>query len=242
MANYIENAVNYYLRIEAAHKQHLAAIRNFKHLKAAFDDRFIWIKGFSHMEITLPVVKAIPYAERLYEQKNLLFRLQSRLPFCSLPSLLWTPLEKGLPIQLPQHNFNYFGIEQTALLALTPSGREREAVAIRVPVQALQAYITTAAAVRLQPLQWLLMSEYALIIGTPLLPLAGATFWQLGNYLLATGYTLNYEQLHDEANNEVNNGDNYILWQQGTNPMLVPKRMLRPLSIDSVLATIQGHH
>lgn len=235
------NGLNYFLCIAAEHAHYLAAIRHWNNLKIAFDEKVVWIKELSAVQADTVEVKSIPYKELYYASGHKLFLKGSLLPERNIPSLLWTPIERGLPVKLPAFNHNFFGIHSKAIVGLIPSDEEKEAHGLIVDLSTLQTYIETAPAIRLKGLHWAIIdNKQAIILGNPLLPLQGQVFWQMDDFLLPAGYRLELPVLAGTLNDILNaNNDHWIVWNTDSSYWKIHKQALRPLSISSARASIQ---
>ena len=229
------NSVTYYLRVAAAHRDYLGAIRHWNNLKIAAEEGFIWVKDLTEKQVDSVDVKSIPYKELYYAVDQQLFLLGSLLPSRAVPSRLWTPIERGLPVQLPAFNHNYFGVHDKIAVTLVPSYQEREACALLATLEVLKAYVETAPVIRLKNLQWALVDDdKAIIMGTPLLPLQGEVFWCSGDFLLPGGWALELYALADAINRQINPERNcWIGWSKEGAYWRLDKNLLSPLSIGS---------
>jgi hypothetical protein len=240
MATNTENHINYILEIDKQHLNYLGQIRHWNNLKIAKDGNEYWIKDITEIQLNSLEIKSIPFVRiyKLVQQK--LFPLESLLPTKKIPSsLLWTPLEKGLPLTLPSYNFNFFGLEQVVSTQIIPSEHEYEAVALLVPIKDLSAYINTAPSIRFKSLNWVIIEDNALILGTPLLPIQGKTFWKRGDALLPTGYDFEFHLLSELINNQINPENKYwSLWNEQSDYFLIDKTLFQPLSLSSFRLSI----
>ncbi|MBB4801935.1 hypothetical protein HNP37_001996 [Flavobacterium nitrogenifigens] len=229
----------YFLEINKEHKEFLGAIRHWENLKVAFESDVIWVKDFSFAQISSPEMLQIPYT-KLYELKeNLLFEKDKLLPLKKLPSgLLWTPILRALPILLPKFNHNFFGINQKVKMTLKPSENTREAYALLVDCEELKTYIESAPKYRLEPLRWIVFDKKALIIGTPLLPLKGDTYWFENNFLMPSGYDFEWNALTKIMQKKLNpTEENIVLWNTDNTYFNIPIINFKPLSISSFRLT-----
>ncbi len=229
----------YFLEIKKEHKDFLGSIRHWDNLKTAFETDIIWIKDFSLEQINAAEIQQIPY-KKVYELKeHLLFEKNSLLPSKKLPSgLLWTPILRALPVSLPKFNHNYFGIDQKLQISIKPSEAIKEAYALLVDYNELKLYIETAPKFRLEPLQWVVFDKSALILGSPLLPIKGNTYWLDHDFLLPTGYHFEWFALTKTIQEKLNpSGENLILWNLDNSYSTIPKTTIKQLSISSFRLT-----
>lgn len=229
----------YFLEINKEHKDFLGSIRHWDNLKVAFETSVIWVKDFSFAQISSPEMLQIPYA-KIYELKdNLLFEKDKLLPSKKLPSgLLWTPILRALPVLLPKFNHNFFGIDQRINMVLKPSDDSKEAYALLVDFEELKLYIESAPKFRLEPLRWVVINKKALIIGTPLLPLKGCTYWFDNNFLLPSGYNFEWNALTKIIQQKINpSTENMVLWNTDNSFSNIPINTIKQLSISSFRLT-----
>lgn len=240
MANNAENIINYYLRLPLSCRAELAHIRSWANLKTGVDGQMFWVKGFTEEQINDVKVKIIPEKVLFYEKDNKLFLLNSLLPEISIPGILWSPIENGLPITLPQFNHNYFGVNEQIEITLNPSEKEETAVLQKVAISHLVQYINIAPAIRLAPLKWCLFGDSeALVMGTPLLPLPGNTYWLNAGFILPSGYDLTYPFLQNHIEVYLNTlNHNYVLWDVEGNYSLIDKSVFIPLTRSSLRQTL----
>ncbi|SHM32734.1 hypothetical protein [Flavobacterium chilense] len=229
----------YFLEINKEHKDFLGAVRHWENLKIAFETNTIWIKEFSAEQINSAEVLQIPYTKTYELKDNLLFEIGKQLPTKKLPSgLLWSPVLRGLPVSLPNFNHNFFGIDQTLQITLKRSENVKEAHALLVEYQELKSYIELAPKFRLEPLQWIVIHNKALIIGKPLLPLKGDTYWFKNDFLLPSGYDFEWTVLTQALKDKLNPFDkNIILWNKDNSYSSISKQNIKPLSISSFRLT-----
>lgn len=238
MANHVTNHVTYYLHIKSQFKIDLAGIRHWNNLKVGFENDDIWVKDLDYVQINSVDVKSIPYKTLYYENDGKLFLVNSQLPHCNVPSLLWTPINRAFPITLPSLNHNLFEINSTAKIEIIPSSLEQESVGILVDLLVLKQYLLTAPAIRLKNLSWCIVNQQALILGKPFLPINGLSVWQNNNHLLPNGYTFNFKPISYELNQILNtDATSYLLWQNNGNYTIIEKENLMPLSISSFKQT-----
>jgi hypothetical protein len=234
-----KNAANHFgliLRMPAEQKAALATIRHWGNVKLALADGYCWAKDFTASQQDDMALKILPQHALFYIKENLLYPVGSLLPIGHLPTgLLWTPIEKALPLQMPSLNHNFFGVQATVRPQLMPALRESPAAAMLVDMASLQKYINTAPAIRLQQLTWVLLPPHqALLIGTPLLPVQGDTYWACGSMLLPTGLDFEWPLIAPTLVKLIDpTGQHWILWHRNSSYSLLPKAQLRPLSISA---------
>lgn len=239
MAYNSRHALAYFLKIKTQNKADLGAIRHFQNLQVGFEGDDIWIKNWDEIQINALEVKCLVHKEIYYENEGKLYLQGSLLPSGNIPALLWTPILRGVPLELPDANHNFFGISEQLNMRLVATESEREAVGMIVKRDILGDFIETAPAIRLKNLKWALLdSDKAFVLGTPLLPIQGEAFWQNDNFLLPLGYRFDLFALSNILNNRLNpTKSNWLLWQLDNTYLSINKRILVPLSISSFRKT-----
>lgn len=230
----------YLLEIDHQYQNHLGQIRHWAHLKIASDAGKYWIKELTDAEVNSIEVKSIPFKNIYSLTENKLVPYGSRLPIKKIStSLLWTPIDKGLPVTLPKFNHNFFGIHQELSLKLVRVEQTREAKAMLLPTQELLAYVEQAPTIRLNNLKWVLLSKkQALVVGTPLLPLPADTLWLNQGFLLPSGFDLDLAALTGVLADQLNPERNLlVVWNMDNSFTTVSPDQFQPLSLSSVRLT-----
>jgi len=240
MATDSSNPVIYLLRLPKMSKNDLRAIWHWPNLQVAIEGDYLWIKGLTSKDIQTVAIQSLLDKSLFLVEEDLLYPVTSTLPTGKSPVLNWKTMEQAIPLTLPNGNYHFFGITQQFDICLLPSNQPQDAVAILVSHHQLAPYIQTAPAVRLEQLKWIIVGQQlSFIMGTPILPIPGFTYWQQGNALLPTGYRMEYPFLHKVLDQELNpDGTHWVLWNKEAQYSLIPKVSLRPLSIASFRQSI----
>ena len=225
--------------IDKSHKDLLGSIRHWENVKIAFTDTAIWLKDFSLEQINMADLQQIPHLVSYEVKDNLLFLSGSLLPTKKVPSaLLWSPIRRALPVELPGLNHNFFGINEKVAVQIVKSETEKEASALLTSIETAKEYIETAPEVRLKNLEWTVLEDKVLLFGTPLLPIKGVAFWKNKNAFLPAGYDYELPLLAAIIEKKINaDGQNYMLWQSDSSWVLISKNSVKPLSISSFRKT-----
>ncbi len=233
------NNLIYLLRVRREEEGFLAPIRKWEDLKLAREGEWIWVKGFDAHQLARPEVQCIPNEEIFYGKEEKLFPLRSLLPKGRIPQLLWTPIQKALPVQVAQFNHNYFGVAEGIGIQLKQEEVERSAVAMQVGLATLGLFLESCAEVRLQNLRWTLVGdENALLIGEPLLPLPGTAYWQTKTMFFPLGYHLALSFLSEILREKLDpNPSNLIFWTQTGSYLSIAPEQFRPLTLSSFRKT-----
>jgi len=241
MAADLSKDVIYLLEIGRPHLDYLGPVRHWGQLRIAASPDGYWVRGLTAEQVESTEIRSIPFKKLYYQyegQPQLLFPYGGAVPVKKLPStLLWTPLEKAMPLEHPAYNHNYFGLTEKLSIRLVASGSEEEPVALLVPMQQLEVYIQMAPAVRLEPLLWVIVDDRALVLGRPLLPLPGKSYWQRGNHLLPAGMDFEWSVLAPTLEKELD-PECWLVWDEDGSYVAVQKQACRPLSISSFRLSI----
>ena len=195
MASNIEVDLRYFARIIEANLDQLAIVYNWEHLSVANEDGYIWIKDISVDEIDSVALKSILSLERFYAKEGKLYPLNKLLPIGNEPACLWTKIKRAIPLDLPSKNHNFFALEPNISIKIIPSDEPKEAIIHLIDLDLFKEYVKTASTLRLRPLIWLILDDQALVVGTPLLPLPGKTFWKKESFIIPSGYNLELPSL-----------------------------------------------
>lgn len=226
------------LEIPAVHKELVGQIRHWDNLKAAFDGDSLWIKEINPEQAESALIKGLPYSKVYYAKSGLLFLKDSLLPVKKMPQLLWSPLAYALPVSLPSLNHNFFGIEQKITIKMVPSQQEQPTYAVWIDKKVAGEYILTAPKVRLNRLKWVDIDHNPLILGTPLLPVAGRSYWMYNDFLLPTGFEFQLPLLTKVLKQRIDpDNKKLILWLENNTYITIEKEALMPLSISSYRLT-----
>lgn len=238
MAENIANDLIHMLEINIKHKDFLGQIRHWDNLRLATNAESIWIKDFTADQLESALVRSIPFTSFYECRNNLLFPKGSLLPKAKMPNLLWTPMEKALPVILENYNYNYFGVEQKVAIKLMESAVEQKATVLLVNKFEANGYIINAAKVRLECIKWVTIgSNEVLFFGVPFLPLNGKAYWQNGDFILPVGYDFEFSILQNFIRETFSTND-YIWWKEPSELHCIPKDSISPLSISSWKNTI----
>lgn len=229
----------YLLEIDKKHKELLATVRHWESVKIAFTETAIWLKDFSLEQINSAVLHQIPHLIFYEVRDNMLFLRGSLLPIKKVPSaLMWSPIQRALPVSLPGLNHNFFGIDEKIAVQIVKSEIEKESSALLTSISVAQEYIEKAPEARLRLLQWTILEDKVLIVGTPLLPIKGIAFWKNKDAFLQAGYDFELPILSDTIAHKINfNKEAFMLWQSDSSCVLILKNNLMPLSISSFRRT-----
>jgi MoxR-vWA-beta-propeller ternary system domain bpX2 len=239
MASDATNHITYYLSIPADHEDKLGRIRHWANLKLGHEDSTVWVKELDYTQLNSIEVKSLPFKKLYYEKAGRLFFITSTLPERTVPAILWTAIDRAIPVKLPSFNHNYFGLPDKLDIKLVNSEQEEKPVATLVGLTVLKQYIENAPAVRLTKIQWVILNEQnVLLFGVPLLPITGSTYWARQDMLLPAGYDFEFNVLAKTIRDWVNpDGNHWIVWDQNSSYYRIPKNDLVPLSHSSFRLT-----
>lgn len=234
--------MNWILEIQLNYLDSLSNIREWDNLLTCKIDDKLFIKNCTLDQIKNSKIQKNPFLI-IYEYKeDHLFRLNSIIPAKKfIDNYTWKPFIVTIPLELPNENFNFFGIHQKVSVQLKPMYKEIEAAVHKVSLSKLENYVLKAPDFRLKQLKWVVVDKEAFIFGTPMLPLEGTTYWNTKDFLFPLGYGLEYNFLIDPLKDMLNpHSDKYIVFTDTQSYIELNKEAIMPLSISSFKLTISN--
>ncbi|MDF2831139.1 hypothetical protein [Chryseobacterium indoltheticum] len=229
----------FWAELPKADEDFLGAIRDWKNVQIAIDEEVSWLKGFTDEQAASSEIQQLPNFI-LYELRDgLLFRKNALVPSKKMrTALLWTPIDKALKLTFPISNNNFFGIEEKIETKLKPSEEEQPAMALLCTISEIKEAIITTPKFKLEKLDWIIINDKALFLGTPLLSFPGKTFWSKDGHLLPTGFDFEFENLSSLLQRKYNaNQDQWLLWSENGSVLPIKKEDFRKLSVSSFRLT-----
>ncbi|MGH1339170.1 MAG: hypothetical protein ACRBFS_23840 [Aureispira sp.] len=204
-------------------------------LEIAMQENLVWVKNIPDELILTAAIQRIP-SQRIYAtEQGLLYPIGKLMPVGSLPDLFWQPIQKGLVVELPPINPNYFGVDAHIPIKLVSRATPENALFLLVNLADLGSYLKTAAAWRMESLQWTIIGQYhALLKGTPMATLRGTPYWRRGTHILPLGLDLEWSILAQATARHLDPDEqHWIFWQKNGQYGLVPKINFKALSRSS---------
>ncbi|MGG7552898.1 hypothetical protein ACQ7CX_20005 [Chryseobacterium arthrosphaerae] len=217
----------------------LGSIRDWKNVQIAVEDETLWLKGFTDEQAVAPEIQQLPDFI-LYELRDgLLFRKDALVPSRKArTALLWTPIDKALRLTFPVSNNNYFGIDEKIHVALTESLEEQPVIALLSTLSEIRESMAAIPKFKLEKIQWTVIGDKALFLGTPLLSLPGKTYWSKDGHLLPAGLDFEFKNLSRLLQQKYNKeSEGWLLWDENGNCLSIKSTDFRPLSISSFRLT-----
>jgi len=240
MAEDSSNSIKtFWAELTKANEDFLGAIRNWKNVQIAIDEEVIWLKGFTDEQAASSEIQQLPNFI-LYELRDgLLFRKNALVPSKKMrTALLWTPIDKALKLTFPISNNNFFGIDEKVEIKLKLSEEEQPAMALLCAISEIKEVIITTPKFKLEKLDWIVINDKALFMGTPLLGFPGKTFWLKDDHLLPTGFDFEFKNLSSLLQRKYNaNQDQWLLWNENGTVLPINKEDYRKLSVSSFRLT-----
>lgn len=240
MAEDSSNSIKtFWAELPKADEDFLGAIRNWKNVQIAIDEELIWLKGFTDEQAASSEIQQLPNFI-LYELRDgLLFRKEALVPSKKMrTALLWTPIDKALKLTFPISNNNFFGINEKIDVKLKPSEEEQPAMALLCSISEIKEAIITIPKFKLEKLDWIVINDKALFLGTPLLSFPGKTFWSKDGHLLPTGFDFEFKNLSSSLQRKYNEcNEDWLLWSENGSVLNIKKEDLRKLSVSSFRLT-----
>lgn len=238
MATTSGNGINI-LTIHVKDSQLLTDLYEYDFLEIAIQENIVWVKNIPDGLIRTAVIQRIP-SQSMYSTKDgLLYPYGKQIPVGDLPDLAWQAIQKKLTVVLPTINPNYFGVKARIAVKLMPSMVSKKGLFLLVNLVDLETYLKTAAAWRLDALNWTVIGHYhALIKGTPMIPIQGKPYWKSGQHILPLGWDLEWPVLSTATAKCLDpTKQHWIFWQKNNQYNLIPKTHFKPLSRSSFYFT-----
>lgn len=229
----------FWAELPRADEDFLGSIRDWKNVQIAVEDETLWLKGFTDEQAAAPEIQQLPDFI-LYELRDgLLFRKDALVPSRKVrTALLWTPIDKALRLTFPVSNNNYFGIDEKIHVALTESLEEQPVIALLSPLSEIRESMAAIPKFKLEKIQWTVIGDKALFLGTPLLSLPGKTYWSKDGHLLPAGLDFEFKNLSRLLLQKYNKeSEGWLLWDENGNCLSIKSTDFRPLSISSFRLT-----
>ncbi|MDC8101615.1 MULTISPECIES: hypothetical protein [Chryseobacterium] len=217
----------------------LGSIRDWKNVLIAVDDETIWLKGFTDEQVIASEIHQFPDF-LLYElHDGLLFRKDALVPSKKMRSaLLWTPIDKALRLTFPASNQNYFGISEKIQIRLKENNEEQPVIALLSRISDISESIAGTAKFKLERINWTIIGDKALFLGTPLLSLPGKTYWTKDKHLLPSGLDFEFKNMSTFLQQKYNKeSDGWLLWDENGNYLSLKDTDFRQLSVSSFRLT-----
>lgn len=234
-----ERLKEFWAEISRKDEYSLGAIRDWKNIQISVDDDLIWLKGFTAEQAVSSELRQRPNFI-LYELKNgLLFRRNALVPSKKVRTgLLWTPIDKALKLTFPISNNNFFGIEEKIEVHLKKGENEHPATALLCLIDDVKDKIIELPKFKLEKLQWMIIDDKALFLGTPLLGFPGKTFWMKDSHLLPSGFDFEFKNLSSLLQKKYNkDSDKLMVWSENGSYLAIDKNNFRQLSVSSFRLT-----
>lgn len=229
----------FWAEIPRADEDFLGSIRDWKNVQIALENEVIWLKGFTDEQAVSSEIQQLPNF-LLYElREGHLFRKDALVPSKKVrTALLWTPINKALKLTFPLSNNNFFGIDEKIEIRLRPSEEEQPATALLSSIAEIKDTITALPKFKLEKLDWIVINDKALFLGTPLLSFPGKTYWSKDGHLLPAGFDFEFKNLSSLSQRKYNaSQDQWLLWNEDGSVLHLNKEDFRKLSVSSFRLT-----
>lgn len=237
--NSSDHIKEFWAELPRADQDYLGSIRDWKNVQIATDDETIWLKGFTDEQVLASELHQLPNF-LLYELRDgLLFRKEALVPSKKMrTALLWMSIDKALRLTFPASNQNFFGISEKVQIRLKESDEEHSVIVLLSNIEDIKDSIAALPKFRLEKIEWTVVGDKALFLGTPLLSLPGKTYWAKDGHLLPSGYDFEFKNLSTFLQQKYNKAsDGWMLWDENGNYLTINKTDFRPLSVSSFRLT-----
>lgn len=229
----------FWAEIPRKDEEYLGSIRDWKNVQIAMEEDVIWLRGFTGEQAVSAEIRQLPNFV-LYELKEgLLFRKDALVPSSKVrTALLWIPIDKALRLTFPPTNHNFFGIDEKIEVKLKVSEEEHPAIALLSSIAEIKESIITQPKFRLEGINWIIIDDKALFLGSPLLSFPGKAFWEKDGHLLPAGFDFEFKNLSSLLQRKYNAAfDQWLLWKEDATVTVIKKSNFRKLSVSSFRLT-----
>lgn len=230
---------DFWAELPRADEDFLGSIRDWKNVQIALEDEVIWLKGFTEEQVVSSEIQQLPDF-LLYELRDgLLFKKDALVPSKKMrTALLWSSIDKALRLVFPPSNQNFFGINEKVEVKLKQSNEEQPAAALLSSISEIKEMIIALPKFKLEKMDWIIIDDKALFLGTPLLSFPGKTYWEKDGHLLPTGFDFEFKNLSSLLQRKYNEiQEQWLLWQEDGSYLSIDKKDLRKLSASSYRLT-----
>ncbi|MET3538848.1 hypothetical protein [Chryseobacterium limigenitum] len=229
----------FWAELPRADEDFLGSIRDWKNVQIALEEDVIWLKNFTDEQADSAEIQQLPNF-LLYELRDgLLFRKDALVPTKKVrTALLWLPIDKALRLTFPPSNHNFFGVDEKVKVNLKSSEEEHSATALLSSISKIKDFIIATPKFKLDKIEWIVMEDQALFLGTPLLSFPGKTFWTKDGHLLPTGFDFEFKNLSSLLQKKYNESlDQWLVWNEDGTYISINKNDFRKLSVSSFRLT-----
>ena len=229
-------SVDFFASIDANEYQLLSTLRTWTHLEMGQEENTIWLKNFNLEQINSTTLLQLPFVKRYYAMNGKLFLYDQLLPEREIPKINWQRIDEKVALTLPSYNFNFFGLSEKIKTKVVVSNQERSTSAVLTTLPLLLEYLSSAPAIRYKHLEWALINyRDVFLLGTPLLPIPGKSFWQNGDSFLPAGYDFEFPMLNKLIPKKLTDSENKIVvWNEKGNYFFINREDLNFLDLAAV--------
>lgn len=230
---------DFWAELPRADEDFLGSIRDWKNVQIALEDEVIWLKGFTEEQAASSEIQQLPDF-LLYELRDgLLFKKNALVPSKKMrTALLWSSIDKTLRLVFPPSNQNFFGINEKVEVKLKQSNEEQTAASLLSSIPEIKEMVLGLPKFKLEKIDWIIVDDKALFLGTPLLSFPGRTYWEKDGHLLPTGFDFEFKNLSLLLQRKYNElQDQWLLWQEDGSYLSINKKDFRKLSASSYRIT-----
>jgi hypothetical protein len=240
MAEDSSNSVKeFWAELPRTDEDFLGAIRDWKNVQIAVDDDTVWLKGFTEEQAVSADIQQLPNFILYKLRDGLLFKKEALVPSKKMrTALLWSPIDKALRLTFPASNQNYFGISEKVQVRLKSSNEEYPVVALLSTIAEIKDSIQAQPKFKLEKIEWIVIGDKALFLGTPLLSLPGKTYWTKNGHLVPAGFDFEFKNLSSILQQKYNEKlDQWLLLNEDGTYLPIKKEDFRELSVSSFRLT-----
>lgn len=220
----------------------LTGLRLVAGIEVGLTDDTIWLRGSRGDENLQAKLSALPASAR-YEWlgSNQLRQIDQRIPVARLPALQWQALNSWLLIEMPSAAIPAEP-PSSVPLRLVRSANEQDPELLLTQFDELARFVSTAAQVRLEGLQFSASSDGTVLVrGHPLPPVSGQRFVVHGGVAVPVGFSWEPRVSPDVLTRRFSvSGNALVLWNENNAITRLHSEQFVPLSRSALRATQQA--
>ncbi len=179
------------LKIKKENLSSVGELRLYPSMEICEFESSFWVKGEYEKSLKLPL-SSIPAEQRFWITENdKLVPFGKKVPVMKLPIAHWQLLQTFMTVELPTCA-SPSDFDQPIQLVLKPSTIIQKANGLLCTLNSLSNFIETTSAIRLERLSYAIRSDVALVIGSPLPPLAGSRYHVEDKIAIPLGHSFPY--------------------------------------------------
>jgi hypothetical protein len=218
------------LVLEEKYQDYIGTIRTVKGWVACRQKDQIWLKGPLNNDRNQLLISSLPVlASYELDEQNRLFPKGKLTPVDQLEGWEWEKLSDFVRVEMPVSALPARQVNPISI-SLVRNENSYPAYALQTSFAAWKNYVDEAPLVRLQALKFVVSSlDEVLIIGEPLPPIPGKSYWLNEDLLMPAGFNFDPPFLGQLLNQKLKvQTPSYILFNEEAKQDIIPVDLFKP--------------